>query len=449
MKRNLLSFILVVLFIGAAGFVVLQYKNKEQKKRTAVYTLLERKGTQSKTEEWKFIKSAVEKLQAAVQQNPADKKSLTALANYMIMEARASGNYSYYDAAAMEYVNDVLAADANNFEALCLKALIQLSQHHFSEGLATAESVRKNNPYSAFVYGILVDANVELGNYDSAVVAAEKMMEIRPDLRSYARASYLREIHGDYPGAIEAMQAAVDAGSPGDEATEWSRVQLGQLYENAGDLKTASMQYTLAANNRPGYPYPLAGLARIATANKEYDKALLFYLQADSAVSDLAFKEDIADMYRMMGQADKAKEISNKTLDEMEEKAAAAVTDESIGHYSDKEMAEAYIKNGEYDKAVAHALAEYNRRPANIDVNETLAWAYYNKGDNSKAFQYVTTALRTQSNHPRLLCRAGLIYLQQGDKTAAKKLLQAGLQNNANIFPFLKEASSKALKQLS
>ncbi|HPH91626.1 MAG TPA: hypothetical protein PLZ68_12430, partial [Ferruginibacter sp.] len=140
MKRNLLSFILVVLFIGAAGFVVLQYKNKEQKKRTAVYTLLERKGTQSKTEEWKFIKSAVEKLQAAVQQNPADKKSLTALANYMIMEARASGNYSYYDAAAMEYVNDVLAADANNFEALCLKALIQLSQHHFSEGLATAES---------------------------------------------------------------------------------------------------------------------------------------------------------------------------------------------------------------------------------------------------------------------------------------------------------------------
>jgi len=94
MKRNLLSFILVVLFIGAAGFVVLQYKNKEQKKRTAVYTLLERKGTQSKTEEWKFIKSAVEKLQAAVQQNPADKKSLTALANYMIMEARASGNYS-------------------------------------------------------------------------------------------------------------------------------------------------------------------------------------------------------------------------------------------------------------------------------------------------------------------------------------------------------------------
>jgi tetratricopeptide (TPR) repeat protein len=449
MKRNLLSFILVVSFIGAAGFVVLQYQNKTQKKQTANYVLLERKGAQAKTAEWLFVKSAVEKLQASVLQDPADKRSLTALANYMIMEARASGNYSYYDAAAMKYINDVLAADASNFEALCLKSLVQLSQHHFSEGLATAESVRKNNPYSAFVYGILVDANVELGNYDSAVAAAERMMEIRPDLRSYARTSYLREIHGDYQGAIEAMQAAIDAGSPGDEATEWSRVQLGQLYENTGDLKNASMQYTLAANNRTGYPYPLAGLARLAAARKEYDRALGFYLQADSAVSDLTFKEDIADMLRMTGKADKAKELSNRTLNEMEEKAAAAVNDETIGHYSDKEMAEVYIKNGNYDKAIEHALAEYNRRPGNIDVNETLAWAYYHKGETAKAMKFVMTALKTNSRNPRLLCRAGLIYLQQGNKPEAKKYLQDGLQNNAAIFPLLKEECSKALKQLS
>jgi len=448
MKRNILLLLLVVLFIGAAGFVVLQYKSKQQQKEAAVYTLLERKGTQAKTGEWQMIKNAVEKLQLAIRQDPADKKSLTALANYMIMEARASGNYSYYDAAAMKYVNDVLATDANNFEALCLKALIQLSQHHFSEGLATAEAVRKENPYSAFVYGILVDANVELGNYDSAVAAAEKMMEIRPDLRSYARVSYLREIHGDYPGAIEAMQAAIEAGSPGDEATEWSRVQLGQLYEYTGDSKNAAMQYTLAANNRTGYPYPLAGLARIATANREYDKALTYYLQADSAVSDLTFKEDIADMYRMLGQADKAKEIAAAALDEMEAKAAAAITDETIGHYSDKEMAEAYIKNGDPAKAIEHALAEYNRRPVNIDVNETLAWAYYNKGETAKALQYITTALKTGSNNPRLLCRAGLIYLQQGNKPAAKKYLQAGLQHNGHIFPLLQDESRKALQQL-
>ena len=448
MKKKLLYTVLIALFIGAAGFVVIKYKNGEKKKETAIYALLERKGEQAKSGEWLTIKKSVEKLQAAVKQNPHDKKSLTALANYMIMEARASGNYSYYDAAAMKYINDVLATEPNNFEGLCLKALVQLSQHHFSDGLATAEKVRQSNPYSAFVYGILVDANVEMGNYDSAVAAAEKMMSIRPDLRSYARTSYLREIHGDYPGAIEAMQAAIDAGVQGDESTEWTRVQLGQLYENTGDIRSASMQYNLAANNRPGYPYPLAGLARMAIANKEYDKALSFYLQADSAVSDVTFKEDIADVYRMMGMKDKANAISNNVLEQMEERAKAAITDNNIGHYSDKEMAEAYIRNGNYDKAVEHALAEYNRRPNNIDVNETLAWAYCKKGDYNKAQQYVKTALKTNSQNPRLLCRAGLIYLQAGNKTEAKKYLAAGLKNNANIYPSLKEESRSALKQL-
>jgi tetratricopeptide (TPR) repeat protein len=448
MKKNLRFTALLVLFISAAGFIVIKYKTNENKKRTAIYTLLERKGTQANSEEWTTIKKTVARLQAIIKQNPNDKKSLTALANYMIMEARASGNYSYYDAAAMKYINDVLAIDSNNFEGLSLKALVQLSQHHFSDGLATAEKVRQSNPYSAFVYGILVDANVETGNYDSAVAAAEKMMSIRPDLRSYARASYLREIYGDYPGAVEAMQAAIDAGIAGDEATEWTRVQLGQLYENMGDIRSASMQYTLAVNNRPGYPYPLAGLARIAVANKEYDKALSFYQQADSAVNELSFKEDIADVYRLMGMNDKANDISKSTLAEMEAKAKAAITDNNIGHYSDKEMAEAYIKSGNYDKAVEHALAEYNRRPNNIDVNETLAWAYYKKTGNEKALQYIKVALKTNSQNPKLLCRAGLIYMKAGEKENAKKYLQAGLKNNPNIFPALKEESAAAFKQL-
>lgn len=448
MKKNLRSIILIALFIGAAGFIVIKYQSGTSIKKATTYSLLERKGLQAKSEEWATIKAAVEKLQARLKTNPADKNALTALANYMIMEARASGNYSYYDAAAMKYIDNLLVIDSNNFEGLCLKAVVQLSQHHFSDGLATAEKVRTVNPYSAFVYGILTDANVELGNYDSAVASADQMMSIRPDLRSYARISYLREIYGDYPGAVEVMQAAVEAGNPGDESTEWSRVQLGQLYENMGDLKSASMQYTLAANNRPGYPYPLAGLARIAVAKKEYDKALSFYLQADSALHDVAFKADIADVYQLMGMNDKAAAVLNSALSEMEAQSKAALTDNTIGHYADKEMAEACIKNGRYDKALEYALAEYNRRPNNIDVNETLAWAYYKKGDYRKAQQYIKTALQTNSQHPRLLCRAGLIQWQAGNKTEAREYLTAGLKNNPNIFPALKSETETALKQL-
>lgn len=53
-------------------------------------------------------------------------------------------------------------------------------------------------------------------------------MSIRPDLRSYSRISYLREIYGDLDGAIEAMKLAVTAGYPGYEQTAWARLTLGK-----------------------------------------------------------------------------------------------------------------------------------------------------------------------------------------------------------------------------
>jgi tetratricopeptide (TPR) repeat protein len=448
MKKNLLYLSLICLFILAAGFVVMKYKKNENKKQSAVYQLLERRGAQAQTEEWTAIKKAAVKMSAAIEANPYDKKSLINLSNLMIMEGRVTGNYTYYDMAAMKYINDVLTSEPNNFEALTLKALVQLSQHHFADGLATAETARKINPYNAFVYGILVDANVEMGHYDSAVAAADKMLSIRPDLRSYARASYLREINGDYPGAIEAMKMAVEAGAAGDESTEWSRVQLGHLYENTGDLKNAAMQYTFAYNERPGYPYPLAGLARIAIAEKDYKKAVAYYQQADSIVNNAAFKEELASAYKLAGKNAEAIVLMDAAIKEMAKNAKAAITDETIGHYSDKELAEVYTRTGDYEKALEHALAEYNRRPLNIDVNETLAWAYYNKGDISKAMQYIQAANKTNSQNPALLCHTGLICLKAGDKPQAKKYLQNGLKNNANILPGLKEESAAALKGL-
>jgi tetratricopeptide (TPR) repeat protein len=448
MKRNLLYLSLVLIFIVAAGFIVIKYKTAEVKKTTAVYNVLERRGAQAQTEEWLVTKKAAEKFLKTIEANPYDKKSLISLSNLMIMEGRATGNYTYYDMAAMKYINDVLNIEPNNFEALTLKALVQLSQHHFADGLTTAETARKINPYNAFVYGILVDANVEMGRYDSAVSAADQMLSIRPDLRSYARASYLREIHGDYEGAIEAMKMAVDAGAAGDESTEWSRVQLGQLYENIGDLKNASMQYTFAENERPGYPYPLAGLARIAIAEKNYDKAIVYYQQADSIVNNSTFKEALATAYKLAGKNAEAKMLMDNAVKQMAANAKAAVTDESLGHYSDKELSEIYIKEGDYKKALEHALAEYNRRPENIEVNETLAWAYYNNGDINKAMQHIKTAHKTNAQNPSLLCHSGLIFLKAGEKDSAKKYLQNGLKNNPSIYPLLKKESSEALQQL-
>jgi tetratricopeptide (TPR) repeat protein len=444
MKKKYIYTIFLLFIAFTLTAIFLKYKNSQE----TSYALLERAGVTGDNREWIVTKNYAASLAQSLDKNPADVKSSLALASIFIQEARVTGNYVYYDKAAMKYVNNVLQIDSNNFDALTFKALLFLSQHHFADGLAIAEKAKQINPYNAYIYGMLVDGNVEMGNYDSAVANSDRMVSIRPDLKSYSRISYLREIYGDYPGSIQAMKMAVDAGAPGDEGTEWTRIQLGRLYENTGDLKSAEMHYSIALEERPGYAYAFAGLARIALASKDYTKAINYYQQATRSVSDYGFKEELVEVYMLAGQQDKADALSNAVIKGMSKDAKSGQNDASIGHYADRELANAYLKIHDYDRALEHAMLEYNRRPDNIDVNETVAWVYYCKGEYAKALPFLKVALKTNSKNPTLLCHAGLIYAKSGEKAMAKNELQAALQSNPNIIGALKTESDQILKAL-
>ena len=91
----------------------------------------------------------------------------------------------------------------------------------------------------------------------------------------------------------------------------------------------------------------------------------------------------------LTGDKEQSLNVANAIVDEMEKAANAMAKGDSSGHYADKEMAYAYLAVDNYDKAIEHALLEYNRRPDNIDANETVAWVYYKKADYSKAEPYI------------------------------------------------------------
>ncbi|HVF80793.1 MAG TPA: tetratricopeptide repeat protein [Flavisolibacter sp.] len=446
MNKKFTYIALLVFFLGATAFIVLRYTTKIKNKVTAFYPLKDRKGALAQTAEWKTTKEKGEKLIRIVRETPGDKKSALALASLYIQEGRTTGDYTYYDEAALKYIDNVLSTEPTNFDAIILKSLVQLSQHHFAEGLQTAEKAKSINPYNSYVYGLIVDGNVEMGNYAAAVENSDTMVSIRPDLRSYSRIAYLREIHGDMKGAVEAMKMAVEAGFPGEESTEWARIQLGHLYENTGDLTSAEMHYTIALDRRPDYAYAIAGLGNIAIANKDYKKAISLYLRADTLQQDYAFKEKLAEAYTLNGQTEKADATLNVIIADLTK--ASESGEASMNHHMDKELAYIYLMKKEYGKALKHALAEYNRRPKNIDVAETVAWVYYKMGETEKALPYLTSALKTGSKSPVLLCRAALIYAKAGDKAKAKNLLQEGLKARPNIAPELQQESRLAINTL-
>jgi tetratricopeptide (TPR) repeat protein len=448
MKKRFLYVSLVLVFALACTLIVIKYKNEKSNREAELFELLPRKGNATQSPEWKLEKKLGDQLIEKIKKDRSDIKSLNALTALYLQEARSSGNFSYYDKAAMNCVNAILKKDAKNFEALVFRATIYLSQHHFAEGLKCASEIQKLYPYSAYVYGILIDANVELGDYKLAIDDADKMVSIRPDIRSYSRISYLREIYGDIPGAIDAMKLAVDAGSPGSESTEWARVQLGKLYEQLGEIKYAEMHYTIALQNRQDYPYALAGLARVAVESKDYLKAIDLYRRADSLSSDYSFREALVEVYRLAGDGQRSLLVANGIIDEMEKAVKRMAKGDSSGHYADKEMAYAYLAVNNYDKALQHAFLEYNRRPNNIDANETVAWAYFNKGDYAKAALYIKASLQTNCKNPTLLCHAALIYAKAGDATSAKNYLKQALTNNPNISAELIAEAKNTLQSL-
>ena len=422
--RKYLYPLLIVLFLAVGATIFLAQKPDP------VPTLKERHGDLAAGGEWLNTKAAIQGLLAKLRAKPDDHKSKVLLAEAYMQEARVTGDHPYYDTAAMQLLDEVLRAEPENFEALCCKASLSLTQHHFSEGLAVAEKAVAVNSHNAFVYGLLCDANVELGRYAEAVRMADKMNQVRPDLRSYSRVSYLREIHGDLPGAIEAMKMAVSAGYTGLEQTEWSRVMLGHLYETTGDLGAAEKTYRMALAARPHYAYALAGLGRVEQARQNYPAAIDYLQQARSTVKDYAFADELTDLYHQNNQPAESKKMAGEAINMLSAAADEADNNEAMGHYADRELAYAYLKTGELDKALKHAKIEYDRRPDNIDVNETMAWVHYKRGEYPEAATYMKAARRTNSKSPVMLCRAGLLASKNGQTAEGQALIKEALSIN-------------------
>src|SRR5262249_5034892 len=212
-------------------------------------------------------------LQERIRQNPNDTNAYAQLGLAQLQRVRETADPTLYGKAEAAFA-EALKRDPQQFEALVGQGQLALARHHFADALRWGEQASAINPFSAHPYGIMGDARVELGQYEAAVAAIQKMVDTRPDLNSYSRVSYMRDLHGDTEGAITAMRQALEAGAPGSEAALWTEVQLGHLYFNRGDLATAEQIYADALRIRPDYVYALGGMARVRAAQGHTDEAI-------------------------------------------------------------------------------------------------------------------------------------------------------------------------------
>ena len=209
--------------------------------------------------------SATQTLEARVRAEPRDAGALTELGFAYQLRWRETADAAYLPRSdeALRRAVRVRPDDANAVVGLGSLALIR---HEFRRALTYGRRAQRLLPGSYRPYGIVGDALVELGRYDEAFAAFDRMVSLRPGLASYARVAYARELTGDRVGARAAMRLALVSAAGQPEPTAWAHVELAKLELALGRTDAARRHSQAALRVFPGYPTARVELARAEAA---------------------------------------------------------------------------------------------------------------------------------------------------------------------------------------
>ncbi|WP_437588088.1 tetratricopeptide repeat protein [Sorangium sp. So ce1000] len=161
----------------------------------------------------------IEALARRLAKAPGGADLWSALGHAWIRKARASDDPSLYR-RARACAEVALALAEGDRASLDLLGLVLLHERRFAEARDAAERVLSRDQGDALALGTLSDAALELGAFEVAARTAQRMVDQRPGLPSYARAATLRWLQGDAATAIYT-----------EDTLAWALYRAGKLAE--------------------------------------------------------------------------------------------------------------------------------------------------------------------------------------------------------------------------
>ena len=366
--------------------------------------------------------------EALVKKSPADPAAYVKLATGFMLKARETADGAYYGRAEAA-CQKALQFKPGDYGATRTLNWVYVGLHRFEEAADLARKEIKSHPDDAWNYGNLTDSLIELGKYDEAIDAVEKMADLKPGPDSYARISHLRELTGDPQGAVDMMAKAVEAIGPNDpEHYAWARSHLGNLLFNGGQFALAEEQYAEALKAFPDYHYALTGLGNVRMAQGRNEEAVALYRRSIDVAPTPITVVALHDLLAAMGKKREAAEAAELV-------ETIAKLQEAAGVRPDVTLALFYADNGigvAEALRTAEALSKERQDERTMDA---LAWAYYANGRYEQALAASDRALRLGDRFAPYLFHAGMIELKLGRPEAAAKLLREALSVNPKFDP--------------
>jgi tetratricopeptide (TPR) repeat protein len=355
---------------------------------------------------------------AAAQQQvlakPQSTVSYDNLAAALIRKARDYRDQTLY-AKANTAVDQALKLSKDDYDAQKLRAAILLGMDQPTDALALATSLHNKVPDDLAGWGLLVDANVALGNYDQAEKAAQWILDLRPgSALGFEKAAGLRELFGDVEGSVEFYDEAIRRTSQNDsDQRAWLLTQKARLLLSVGNSKAATEMLTQATRLFPDSQVALAVKAQVSTAEGNFAEAAKLFEQRYQTVPSAANLYDWAEALAKAGRTEEASVEFTKFENSKPHDATLPL----ISYYADR-------KN---DPAEALALAQRRAGVRHDSATlEVYAWALYRNGKFQEAKVQMEKALAVGLRNSVYFCQAARIAASAKDAAAAERYAKEG-----------------------
>jgi tetratricopeptide (TPR) repeat protein len=369
--------------------------------------------------------------QQLVRSHPKDSRGYDFLGDAYMQKVRETGDASFYRRADGVYTK-ALQLNPRDPAAVTGAGTLALARHDFSAALGFGQRARQLAPYSFQPVGVVVDAQVELGRYQDARRSLQQMIDLRPNLSSYARVSYFRELHGDLSGAIDAMKLAVSAGGGAAENVAYVQTLLGNLYFAVGRRADAREAYRMALETFPAYVPATAGLATVSSRAR----ALLLYR---SAVARLPLPQYVVALGELQQASGKRPDYALVRAEERLLKANGVNTDVDLALFE--------ANHGSPARAVSLAKRAWAAAPS-VRSADALGWALTSAGRPGQGLHWARRALALGSRDPLFLYHAGMSAKAAGRAAVARAYLSESLALNPRFSPLYAPRAEHTLKEL-
>ena len=376
-------------------------------------------------------------LQQTLRDDPSNVAAYTALGGMYLQRARETSDPAFYSRAeqAFDRARGLAPTDANAVIGL---GTLALARHDFKQGLELGFDARRLAPDSPRPLAVLADAQIELGRYPAAATTLDRMVALKPNLTSYARISYFRELHGDLAGAAQAMALAVSAGAGTPENVAYVQTLLGNLELQRGRVPAAQAAYRQALAGLPSYLPAQAGLARIDAGAGREGAAIARYRR-------IVALRPLPEYAIALGEAELVAGRTRAARADLDLVGAEAQLLRAAGVNVDTEIALFEADHGDPADAVRLGRRALAAAPS-VRSEDALGWALTRAGDPAAGLAHARRALRLGSSDPLFLYHAGVAARASGHDSLGRTWLRRALEHRAALSPYHARRAESALR---